>query len=57
MDSLTYVLTNAKLEATGHCWLEALSTFFFKPFFQAGKKDYDADTLSQRPPEESPKDH
>ncbi len=27
---LTYVLTTAKLDATGHHWLAALSTFSFK---------------------------
>lgn len=58
---LTYILTTAKLDATGHRWLAALSTYSFKLLYRAGKHNYDADALSRRPhltsTEESPKDH
>lgn len=58
---LTYFLTTAKLDATGHRWLAALSTFSFKLLYRAGRHNYDADALSRRSQptstEESPKDH
>ncbi|KAK7945555.1 hypothetical protein WMY93_001283 [Mugilogobius chulae] len=58
---LTYILSSAKLDATGHRWLAALSTFSFKLLYRAGKHNYDADALSRRPhaisTEDSPKDH
>lgn len=58
---LTYVLTTAKQDATGHCWLAALSTFSFKLLYRAGKHNYDADALSRQPhttsTEESLTDH
>ncbi|XP_035862265.1 uncharacterized protein LOC118496109 [Sander lucioperca] len=46
---LTYVLTSAKLDAAGHRWLAALSTFDFNIQYRAGKKNQDADALSRRP--------
>lgn len=46
---LTYVLTSAKLDAAGHRWLAALSTFDFHIQYRAGKKNQDADGLSRRP--------
>ena len=46
---LTYVLTTAKLDAAGHRWLAALSTFDFHVQYRAGKKNQDADGLSRRP--------
>lgn len=46
---LTYILTTAKLDATGHRWLAALSTYSFKLLYRAGKKNCDADALSRRP--------
>ena len=46
---LTYVLTSAKLDAAGHRWLAALSTFDFQIQYRAGKKNQDADGLSRRP--------
>ena len=42
---LTYVLTTAKLDATGHKWIAALSTYNFNP----GNLYNDADGLSIRP--------
>uniref|UniRef100_A0A3B1IWP2 Gypsy retrotransposon integrase-like protein 1 n=1 Tax=Astyanax mexicanus TaxID=7994 RepID=A0A3B1IWP2_ASTMX len=46
---LTYVLTSAKLDAAGHRWLAALSTFNFSIRYRAGKRNQDADGLSRRP--------
>lgn len=46
---LTYVLTTAKLDATGHRWLAALSSFDFSIKYRAGHKNIDADTLSRLP--------
>lgn len=57
---LTYILTSAKLDATGHRWLAALSTYSFKLLYRAGKQNIDADALSRRPHqclEEAPKDY
>ncbi len=46
---LTYVLTSAKLDATGHRWLAALSTYDFSLRYRAGVQNIDADALSRRP--------
>jgi hypothetical protein len=46
---LTYVLTSAKLDATGHRWLAALSTYNFKITYRAGINNQDADALSRHP--------
>ncbi len=40
---LTYVLTSAKLDATGHCWVSELSNFNFDIKYRPGKKNADAD--------------
>ena len=47
---LTYVLTSAKLDATGH-WLAELSLYDFSIKYQPALKNTDADGLSQRPQE------
>lgn len=44
---LTYVLTSAKLDATGHRWLAELSNFNFNIVYRPGKKNQDADGLSR----------
>ena len=44
---VTYVLTTAKLDATGHRWLAALSTFNFNIKYRPGKNNADADALSR----------
>ena len=49
---LTYVLTSAKLDATGHRWLAALNTYNFSLKYKSGKLNGDADGLSRRPHEE-----
>ena len=46
---LTYVTTSAKLDATGHRWLAALSTYDFELVYQPGRNNQDADGLSRRP--------
>ena len=47
--SLTYVLKSAKVDATGHRWLAALSSFDFKVTYRSGRSNGDADGLSKRP--------
>lgn len=44
---LTYVLTTAKLNATGHRWLAALSTYDFGIQYRPGRENVDADLLSR----------
>ena len=44
---LTYVLTTAKLDATGHRWLAALSNYTFSIIYKPGKGHKDADALSR----------
>lgn len=46
---LTYVLTSAKLDATGHRWLAALSSFNFDIVNRPAKSNADADSLSRHP--------
>jgi hypothetical protein len=56
---LTYVLSSAKLDATGHRWLAALAAFNFKVVYKPDSKNFDADSLSrlpQRPDTEPPAD-
>ena len=43
---LTYVLTTAKLDATGHRWIAALSNYTFSITYKPGKGHVDADALS-----------
>ena len=49
---LTYVLASAKLDATSHRWLAALSTYNFSLKYRSGKTNIDADFLSRNPPED-----
>ena len=46
---LTYVLSSAKLDATGHRWIAALSTYNFDIKYRSGKKNANADSLSRLP--------
>ena len=46
---LTYVLTSAKLNATGHRWLASLATYEFDIQYRQGKNNIDADLLSRLP--------
>ena len=44
---LTYILTTAKLDATGHRWVAALSNYTFSITYKPGKNNKDADALSR----------
>jgi len=46
---LTYALTTARLDATGHRWLSALATYNFTIRYRPGKANIDADILSRLP--------
>ncbi len=46
---LTYILTTAKLNATGHRWVAELADFNFDICYRPGKANIDADTLSRLP--------
>lgn len=48
-NSLTYILTSAKLDMTSYRWLATLSTFSFKLLYRPGKQNGDADGLTRRP--------
>ncbi len=45
---LTYILSTAKLNATGHRWLASLATYDFDVQYSPGKTNDDADLLSRR---------
>ncbi|MCG8046231.1 MAG: RNase H-like domain-containing protein [Candidatus Thiodiazotropha endolucinida] len=45
---LTYILTTAKLDATGQRWVAALSDYDFTIKYRSGRKNADADGLSRR---------
>ena len=44
---LTYILTTAKLDATGHRWVAALSNYTFSISYKPGRNITDADALSR----------
>lgn len=46
---LTYVLTTARLDATGQRWVSALASYDFDIKYRPGKRNVDADTLSRLP--------
>ena len=46
---LTYLLMSAKLDATGHRWVAALSSYNFSLVYRSGKQNNDADGLSRLP--------
>ena len=46
---LTYVLTSAKLDATGHRWASALGEYSFDIFYRPGLTNTDADIMSRYP--------
>ena len=46
---LTYVLSTAKLNATGHRWIGELADFNFSIRYRPGKANGDADALSRMP--------
>lgn len=55
-NTLTYITISAKLDATGHCWLSALSTYTFSLKYRSGLKNVDADALSRRSHSSHPSD-
>ena len=46
---LTYILTTAKLDATGQRWVANLANYNFKIFYKSGKVNVEADALSHTP--------
>ena len=46
---LTYVLSTARLDATGHRWLAAVASFDFDIKYRPGSCNADADALSRLP--------
>lgn len=46
---LTYALSKAKLDATGHRWLSSLAPYDFNIIYRPGKSNTDADILSRYP--------
>ena len=46
---LTYILTSAKLDATGQRWVASLANYDFQIFYRPGKTNIEADALSQIP--------
>ena len=46
---LTYILTTAKLDATGQRWVANLANYTFSIKYKSGKSNVDADALSRNP--------
>ena len=46
---LTYILTSAKLDATGQRWVASLANYDFRIFYKSGKTNVETDALSQIP--------
>ena len=46
---LTYVLTTAKLDETGHRWLASLAAYDFDIVYRPGQSNVDADAMSRLP--------
>ena len=44
---LSYILTTAKLDATGHRWVAGLSNYTLSIAYKSGKSNKDADALSR----------
>jgi transposase InsO family protein len=52
---LTYILSTAKLDATGHRWVSGLANYNFSLEYKTGKTNTDADALSRiKWPQETP---
>ena len=54
---LTYILTTAKLDATGQRWVVSLGNYNFKIFYKSGKLNVEADALSCIPWESTQVQH
>ena len=46
---LTSILTSAKPDAVGQCWVAALANYNFQLYYKTGKSNVEADALSQIP--------
>ena len=46
---LTYILTSAKLDATGQRWVASLANYDFQIFYKSGKTNMEANALSRIP--------
>ena len=46
---LTYILTLAKLDATGQHWVASLANYDFQIFYKSGKSNVEADVVSHIP--------
>ena len=46
---LTYILTSAKLDATGQRWVASLANYDFRIFYKSGKTNIETDALSHIP--------
>ena len=46
---LTYILTTAKLDATGQRWVASLANYNFKIFYRSGKLNLEDNALSRIP--------
>lgn len=53
---LTYILTTAKLDATGQRWASALGEYNFDIKYRQGRKNIDADAMSRYPHEHMQED-
>ena len=51
---LTYIMTSAKLDATGQRWVAALGLYDFQIFYRSGKRNANADALSRIPWKDNP---
>ena len=54
---LTYILTTAKLGATGQRWVACLANYNFKIFYRSGKLNVEADALLTIPWQNIQGDH
>ena len=54
---LTYILTTAKLDATGQRWVASLANYNFKVFYRSEKLNVEANALSRIPWENTQVDH
>ena len=54
---LTYILTNAKLDATGQRWVASLANYNFKIFYKSEKLNVEADALLCIPWESTQVEH
>ena len=50
---VTYILTSAKLDATGQRWVATLANYNFRIFYKTGKTNVEADALSHIPRSEN----